>query len=70
MNSRNGKSIIDYIIVTKTMWQRTNDTRARRGREIGTDHYLIKSKMSIENDIDEIKKVSNKDESKHTNLKD
>ena len=40
--ARGTKSIIDYIMANEKMWPNIIDTRAYRGAEIDSDHYLVK----------------------------
>ncbi|KAI4470863.1 hypothetical protein MML48_1g12197 [Holotrichia oblita] len=43
--SRNEKSIIDYILVQKERRQEVMDVKIRRGAEIYSDHYLLTAKI-------------------------
>ena len=38
---RNERSIIDYIIVSNSLFYDTQDVRVKRGAEIYSDHYLV-----------------------------
>lgn len=44
---RNEKSIIDYVIVSNSLFYNTEDVRVKRGAEIGSDHYLLIAKMNL-----------------------
>ncbi|XP_044766617.1 craniofacial development protein 2-like [Coccinella septempunctata] len=45
VRSRGEKSIIDYILIQKEKRSTIMDTRVRRGPEIGSDHYVVMSKL-------------------------
>jgi len=45
--TRNRKSLIDYIIVEKSLRNTVKDTRVYRGFEIGSDHFLVSSVLRI-----------------------
>ncbi len=45
--TQNRKSIIDYVIVDKDLGKDVIDTRVYRSFEIGSDHYLVGSKIKI-----------------------
>lgn len=47
MESRNEKSIIDYIITRRESKKNLLDVKARRGPEIYSDHYLIEGKIKV-----------------------
>ena len=45
--SQNRKSIIDYVIVDKSLGKLVKDTRVFRSFEIGSDHYLVGSEIKL-----------------------
>lgn len=45
VNSRGEKSIIDYLIVENNNRNMETYTKVRRGPEIGSDHYLVITKI-------------------------
>ena len=45
--TRGERSIIDYIIVTNSLFYSTHDVRVMRGAEIYSDHFLVVAKMNI-----------------------
>ena len=47
VEERNERSIIDYIIVSNSLFYSTHDVRVKRGAEIYSDHFLVIAKMSI-----------------------
>ena len=47
VEERNERSIIDYVIVSNSLFYSTQDVRVKRGAEIYSDHYLVLAKMSI-----------------------
>ena len=47
VEERGERSIIDYIIVSNSLFYSTQDVRVKRGAEIYSDHYLVLAKMSI-----------------------
>lgn len=51
VKSRNEKSIIDYVLIDRDWRKRINDVRVLRGAEIGSDHYLLRAKTTIGNQI-------------------
>lgn len=53
VRSRNERSIIDYILVEEKDRKLVIDTKVRRGPEIGSDHYMVVSKIRDSNNIDE-----------------
>jgi exonuclease III len=55
--SRGEKSIIDYVLVEKANMRMVQDTRVKRGAEIGSDHYMVVSQ------IKELKAIENKETS-------
>lgn len=50
VESRNEKSIIDYILIEKNNRSAVMDTKVRRGPEIGSDHYLLITKIREKNE--------------------
>ena len=44
---RSEKSIIDYIVVSNSLFYSTMDVKVSRGAEIYSDHYLVRAKMRI-----------------------
>jgi hypothetical protein len=46
-NTRNLKSIIDYVIVKQVFRVKTTNVRVHRGPCCGTDHYLVKATFYI-----------------------
>ena len=44
---RNERSIIDYVIVSNSLFYNTEDVRVKRGAEIESDHFLVVSKMKL-----------------------
>lgn len=55
------KSIIDYFLIDKQLWDKVKDVRVYRGHEIGSDHYLLKATLSLrkKENVKEIKRTSN-----------
>ena len=53
--SRNEKSIIDYIIVSNKLFYNTDDVKVKRGAELFSDHYMVLGKFNL--DINFKKKV-------------
>ncbi|PSN55001.1 hypothetical protein C0J52_02310 [Blattella germanica] len=47
-SARGSYSIIDYVIVNQKMRNLVRDTRVFRGSDIHSDHYLLISKIDIE----------------------
>ena len=47
VEERNERSIIDYIIVSSSLFYSVQDVRVKRGAEIYSDHYLVVAKMNI-----------------------
>ena len=45
--SRNEKSIIDYIIVSNKLFYNTNDVKVMRGAELYSDHYMVLGKFNL-----------------------
>lgn len=45
--TRNEKSIIDYIIVSNYLLYNTYDVRVKRGAEIDSDHFLVVGKFNL-----------------------
>lgn len=47
-DSRNEKSIIDYIVTSREEKKNISDVRVMRGAEIGSDHYLVTMKVKTQ----------------------
>jgi endonuclease/exonuclease/phosphatase family metal-dependent hydrolase len=58
--SRNERSTIDYIIVTRNTMKKVRDARVKRGPEIGSDHYLLILEKVIESEKRREEKRKNK----------
>ena len=49
--SRNEKSIIDYALINRENRRDIIDVKVKREAEIGSDHYLLVTKLKLKNDI-------------------
>ena len=49
MKSRNERSIIDYVLISKRNRTDVTDVRIRRGAELYSDHYLLRAKIRMKN---------------------
>ena len=47
MKSRNERSIIDNVLISKRNRTGINDVRIRRGAELYGDHYLLRAKIRM-----------------------
>ena len=68
---RNERSIIDYVIVSDSLFYNTDDVRVKRGAEIGSDHYLLIAKINLSLKLNpQSKKQTNRTKLKVEKFKD
>lgn len=58
-SARGSRTIIDYVIVNEKVSKLVEDTRVYRGYDVGTDHFLLISRISIPSRWKQIKRNIN-----------